>query len=160
MFTIARAAILPLALVMCITLMPGCGGGTTETPAPTAAPAAAEPAAATPAPATPAAPAPAEPALATPAAPADAAPASTPAAPAAAPGVALDVKTIVGTKWSVAGFVLAFAENGAVKINDEMDGTYKIDGSTLTVSAGGQDYVATIEGDKIMYEGQPFEKVQ
>ena len=41
-----------------------------------------------------------------------------------------------------------------------MDGTWKLDGSTLTVSAGGSEYVATIEGDKIMYEGQPFEKVQ
>ncbi len=156
MFTIARAAILPLAIIMFITLMPGCGGGTTEAPAPPAAPATAEPAAATPAPAMTA---PAEPAPAT-TAPTDAAPVSTPAAPAAAPGVALDAKTIVGTKWSVAGFVLAFQENGAVKINDEMDGTWKLEGNKLTVSAGGSEYPATIEGDKIMYEGQPFEKVQ
>ncbi|MCC6793847.1 MAG: hypothetical protein IT366_01920 [Candidatus Hydrogenedentes bacterium] len=158
MFTIARTAILSLALVLCLTLVSGCGGGTTETPAPAAAATPAEPAAAPAAPATPA-PAPAEPAPAapaTPAAPADAAPASTPAAPAAA----LDAKTIVGTKWSVAGFTLAFAENGAVKINDEMDGTWKIEGNTLTVSAGGQEHVATIEGDKILYEGTPFEKVQ
>ena len=160
MFTVARTAILVLALVTGLAVVSGCNPAPSETPAPAAPATPAEPAATTPAPTPPPATTPAEPAPATPAAPADVAPASTPAAPAAAPGVALDGKTIVGTKWSVAGFTLAFQENGAVKINDEMDGTWKLEGSNLTVSAGGSEYPATIEGDKIMYEGQPFEKVQ
>lgn len=82
-------------------------------------------------------------------------PVSTPAAPSAA----LDSKTIVGTKWSAAGYTLAFQDNGVVKINDDAEGTWKIDGNTLTIEAGGSEYKATLEGDKIMYEGSALEKL-
>jgi len=97
--------------------------------------------------------------------PADgAAPAAAPAdgaAPAAAPaaGAALDSKTIVGTKWSAAGYELAFNENGALKVNGDTDGTWKLEGDKLAIDVGGSTYEAKVEGDKITYDGSPLEKL-
>ncbi len=84
-------------------------------------------------------------------------PAATPTP--ATPGVALDAKTIVGTKWSAAGYELAFLENGALKVNGDTDGTWKLDGTKLTVDVGGTPYEAQLEGDKITYDGSPLEKL-
>ena len=162
MTKIARLATVPFMLLMAVALIAGCGGGGASKPADTSAPAD------TAKPADDAKPAAAEPVTTPPAdepmgdaKPDDAAPASSPDAPAAAPaaGAALDAKTIVGTKWSAAGYELAFQDGGVVKINDDTEGTWKIDGNKLSIEAGGTVYEATLEGDKIMYEGTPLEKL-
>lgn len=153
----SRIAWVPFVVLMAVSLIAGCGGGGAAPAKPEAKSDAKPTEAAKPVeaakPAEPAAPAPA-PAEAK--APESATPASTPAAPA---GPALDATTIVGTKWSAAGYVLAFQENGVVKINDDTEGTWKIDGNKLSIEAGGTTYEATLEGDKIMYEGAPLEKL-
>lgn len=169
MMKFAQIAFIPVAALVIMGLVAGCSGGGESTPPP-AKPEASKPAE-TMAPAAapaeekkPDMPAPAS-TPAEPAAPATdpaAAPAATPAAPAPAPapaGAAIDAKTIVGTKWSVGGFTLAFQDAGVVKINDSDEGSWKIDGNKLTVEAGGNTYDATIEGDKITYQGTAFEKV-
>jgi hypothetical protein len=173
MLKIARSAMVPFVVLMAVSLVAGCGAGDAakapeapkpvetakpaETPKPADMP---KPADTAPAAATPAV-EPAPPAT-TPASeapkPGDAAPASTPAAP-ATPGAALDAKTIVGTKWSAAGYTLDFKENGVIKINDDIEGTWKLEGTKLTIEAAGSSYEATVEGDKLMYEGAPLEKL-
>ncbi|NUM52327.1 MAG: hypothetical protein HUU46_01665 [Candidatus Hydrogenedentes bacterium] len=170
MLKFARLAMVPFLVVMAVALIAGCGGGDAAKPADSAPAADAAKPADAPKPADEAKPADAAPAPSDAAPsdatmeekkPEDAAPASTPADPAAAPaaGVALDATTIIGTKWSAAGYVLAFQEGGVVKINDDTEGTWKIDSNKLSIDAGGTVYEATIEGDKIMYEGAPLEKL-
>jgi heat shock protein HslJ len=155
---LVRFAMGPFVVLVAMGLIAGCdGAGGPAKPANTAKPADAPKPAAT-APAAAVTPMPA-PAPMEEKKPENAAPASTPAAPAAAPGPAIDAKTIIGTKWNVAGYTLAFQENGVVKINDDTEGTWKIDGNKLTIEASGTTYDATLEGDKIMYEGSPFEKL-
>ncbi|GMU93979.1 MAG: hypothetical protein AMXMBFR4_30370 [Candidatus Hydrogenedentota bacterium] len=80
--------------------------------------------------------------------------------PPADPSAPLTAETIVGTKWSVAGMVLAFEPNGVLKLNDTMDGTWKVDGNTLTVEAMGSSYNAQITGNSISYDGQALERIQ
>jgi len=81
------------------------------------------------------------------------------ATPAVATGTPLDATNIVGTKWSAAGYELAFLADGALKINGDTDGTWKLENSTLTIDVGGSPYEAKIEGDKITYDGSPLEKL-
>lgn len=80
--------------------------------------------------------------------------------PAADPTAPITAESIVGTKWSVAGMVLAFEPNGVLKLNDTMDGTWKINGNTLTVEAMGSSYDAQIAGNSISYDGQALERIQ
>lgn len=170
MLKLAKYVMVPFVALAVVALV-GCGGEAAK-PEPTLKPAEAAKPAETAKPAEAAKPVEAaKPADA--AAPADAAkpaeekkpdaamPTSTPAAPAAAPaaGPALDAKTIVGTKWSAAGYALQFQDNGVVKINDDTEGTWKIEGDKLTIEAGGTTYDATIKGDKIMYNDSPLEKL-
>ncbi|MCC6696603.1 MAG: hypothetical protein IT365_13310 [Candidatus Hydrogenedentes bacterium] len=170
MFTFKGLGIL-LAVVLTFAVA-GCGGPAPE-PNDTAAPGVDTPeetapmaAPVEPAPAAPAEPAPAEPAPAA-TGPESAAPASgdamsaAPAADAAAPaaGAALTAESLTGTKWNAGGMAFSFEKDGVLKVNDTMPGTWSIDGTTLTVGAIGQEFKASIEGDKIIYEGTPLEKV-
>lgn len=103
----------------------------------------------------PAAPAPA-------AAPSTPAPATTPAsvppaAPAPATG-AITAQSIVGTSWEAGPYKLTFNADGKLKVNDNIDGTWKIEGNKLIVEAAGQKIEADIEGDKITYNGTPLVK--
>ena len=168
MFTFKGLGIL-LAVVLTFAVA-GCGEPnvtvtsgtmTPEETAPTAAPL-------EPAPAAPAEPAPAEPAPAATgpesAAPASgdamsAAPAADAAAAAPAAGGALTAESLTGTKWNAGGMAFSFEKDGVLEVNDVMPGTWSIDGTTLTVGAMGQEFKASIEGDKIIYEGTPLEKV-
>jgi hypothetical protein len=89
----------------------------------------------------------------------EAAPADAPSAEAAAPaGDPITPDNIVGTKWSAGGMEIAFEANNVLKAGDQA-GTWKIDGKTLTVDIGGMQYDATIEGNKILYEGMEVERV-
>ncbi len=155
---LVRFAMGLFVVLVAMGLIAGCdGAGGPAKPADTAKPAdAPKPADVAPAPAAAITPAPAPMEEKK---PEDAAPVSTPAAPAAAPGPAIDATTIVGTKWSAAGYTLAFQADGVVKVNDDTEGTWKIDGNKLTIETGGTTYDSTIEGDKIMYEGSPLEKL-
>ncbi len=140
-----------LACVMAVAFV-GCGGEPAE---PTAAPV--EPAAT---PAEPAA-APAEPAAA-PAEPAAAAEPSGSATEAAA-GVPLTVETIVGTSWDAEGKILTFEKDGVLKVKlgeMEVEGTWSIEGTTLSAGAMGQSVTAALDGDKIMIDGQELPRVQ
>ncbi|GMV92191.1 MAG: hypothetical protein AMXMBFR82_19690 [Candidatus Hydrogenedentota bacterium] len=77
-----------------------------------------------------------------------------------AAGAALTAENIVGKKFSAGGMTFSFEPDGVLKVNDQIPGTWSLDGTTLTVGAMGQDYAATIEGDKIIYDGTPLEPVQ
>ena len=75
-----------------------------------------------------------------------------------AAGAAVTGESIVGTKWSAGGMSFTFEKDGVLKVNDSLPGTWSIEGTTLKVGAMGQDYSATIEGDKIIYDGTPLER--
>ncbi|MCL4692988.1 MAG: hypothetical protein KJ060_10830 [Candidatus Hydrogenedentes bacterium] len=77
-----------------------------------------------------------------------------------AAGAALTAENIVGKKFSAGGMTFSFEPDGILKVNDQIPGTWSLDGTTLTVGAMGQEYAATIEGDKIIYDGTPLEPVQ
>jgi hypothetical protein len=79
---------------------------------------------------------------------------------AAAAGGALTAEGLIGTKWNAGGMTFTFEKDGVLKVNDSLPGTWSIDGTTLTVGAMGQDYAATIDGDKIVYDGTPLERAQ
>lgn len=88
-------------------------------------------------------------------------PAAAPA-PAAAAGAPITADSIVGTKWSASGMTFTFEKDGVLKVGaagSELPGTWKIDGSSLTVGAMGQEFKAEIQGDKITYDGQPLERL-
>lgn len=56
----------------------------------------------------------------------------------------------------------SFEKDGVLKVGaagNEMQGTWKLEGTALTVSAMGQDFKAEIQGDKITYDGQPLERL-
>jgi hypothetical protein len=76
-----------------------------------------------------------------------------------AAGQEITAETIVGTKWSAGGMTFTFEEGGALKVNDQIPGTWSLDGTTLTVGAMGEEYAATVEGGKIIYDGMPLEPV-
>ena len=161
-----------LAVVLTIAVA-GCGGGAAPSNDDTAVPGTETPEETAPAtpPAEPAAAAPAEPAAAMPetTGPESAAPASgdamsaVPAADAAAAvpaaGAGLTAETLTGTKWNAGGMAFTFEKDGVLKVNDTVPGTWSIDGTTLKVGAMGQEFTASIEGDKIIYDGTPLEKV-
>ena len=71
----------------------------------------------------------------------------------------LTAETLVGTKWNAGAMSFTFEKDGVLKVNDAVPGTWSIDGTTLKVGAMGQEYSATIEGGKIMYQGNPLEKL-
>lgn len=75
-----------------------------------------------------------------------------------AAGEALTAENIVGTKWNAGGMSFSFEKDGVLKVNDQIPGTWSMDGTTLKVGAMGQEFSATIEGDKIMYDGTPLER--
>lgn len=77
-----------------------------------------------------------------------------------AAGEAITAENIVGKKFSAGGMTFTFEPDGVLKVNDQIPGTWSIDGTTLKVGAMGQEYAATIEGDKIVYDGTPLEPVQ
>jgi hypothetical protein len=76
-----------------------------------------------------------------------------------ATGQDITAESIVGTKWSAGGMTFTFEESGALKVNDQIPGTWSLEGTTLTVGAMGEEYAATIEGGKIIYDGMPLEPV-
>jgi len=76
-----------------------------------------------------------------------------------ATGQDITAETLVGTKWSAGGMTFTFEEGGALKVNDQIPGTWSLEGTTLTVGAMGEEYAATIEGGKIIYDGMPLEPV-
>jgi hypothetical protein len=109
----------------------------------------------------------AEPAAKAPAEAAPAAPEETPKAadelekePAPAAGGTLTAETLPGTVWSAGALTIAFQADGKLMVNDASEGTWKIEGNTLTVAAMGMEIPTQIEGDKIMYNGTPVERVQ
>lgn len=75
-----------------------------------------------------------------------------------AKGEALTAENIVGTKWNAGGMTFTFEKDGVLKVNDQIPGTWSIDGNTLKVGAMGTEYSATIEGNKIVYDGNPLER--
>jgi len=80
--------------------------------------------------------------------------------PAAAAGGDLSAETLPGTVWSAGALNIAFHEDGKLMVNDASEGTWKLEGDSLTVAAMGMEITAQIEGDKIMYNGSPVERVQ
>lgn len=155
-----------LAVAVLTLVVPGCGGGA---PAGNEGSAQGAEQPAQPEPAAPAAPESTAPE--TPMGPESAAPAassepmsSEPAAQTgteapAASSAPLTAETLVGTKWSAGGISFTFEKDGVLKVNDTVPGTWSLDGTTLKVGAMGEEYSATIEGGKIMYNGNPLEKV-
>ena len=151
-----------LASVMAVAFV-GCGGEPAEAPA-VPAPGPGEPIAT---PAEPAA-APAEPAAAAAESDGSATEAAAPAesdgsATEAAAGVPLTVETIVGTSWDAEGKILTFEKDGVLKVKlgeMEVEGTWSIEGTTLSAGAMGQSVEATLDGDKIMIDGQELPRVQ
>jgi len=83
-----------------------------------------------------------------------------PAAPAAPAGAPLDAKTLVGTTWEGGGYTTVFNADGKLKVNDNMDGTWKVEGNKVKIAVSGEDVEVEIQGDKLMYEGQPLKRVQ
>jgi len=75
-----------------------------------------------------------------------------------AEGEALTAENLIGTKWNAGGMSFTFEKDGVLKVNDELPGTWSIEGTTLTVGAMGQEYAATIEGGRIVYDGTPLER--
>jgi hypothetical protein len=151
------AAAVTLALTAC--------GGTEPTPAASADKD-------KPAPTTPAAETKAEPAAAPAVVPAVAEPAAAPAAvpavaePAAAAPAAAD--GLAGTTWQGAEYKVEFKENGALKASggqlaalspDPVDGTYKIDNATVTISVMNTDVPGTFDGTKLVLGGEEYKKV-
>ncbi len=85
-------------------------------------------------------------------------------APASQPsGPALTKETIVGKKFSAGPYELGFEKDGVLKVkmgDQTMDGTWSIDGATLTAAAAGQELKAEISGSQLLYKGKPLNPVQ
>ena len=82
-----------------------------------------------------------------------------------AAGEALTATTIVGSSWDVMGGMmkLTFEADGVLKVgtdDGESTGEWSIDGTSLTVIAGDAEYEATIDGDKLTYQGMPLTRLQ
>jgi hypothetical protein len=93
---------------------------------------------------------------------APAADAAAPAVPAAPAGAPITKESIVGTKWSAGGMVFTFEKDGVLKVSaggNDLAGEWKMEGTSLTVSAMGQDFKSEVQGDKITYEGTPLERL-
>lgn len=72
----------------------------------------------------------------------------------------VNAQTIIGTRWSFQGMSASFYDNGKVMLNDELEGTYSIDGDAITVEIGGETVTAQIDGDSISVEGQATQRDQ
>jgi hypothetical protein len=97
-------------------------------------------------------------------APAQAAAGMAAPAPASQPaGAPLTKETIVGKKFSKNGMEFGFEKDGALKVGMggvTVDGTWSIDGNTVTVAAMGKEYKAEISGSQLLVQGEPLQPVQ
>ncbi len=73
-------------------------------------------------------------------------------------------ETIVGTKWSFQGMSVTFTSGSTLTVDvgggETVDGTWRIDGNTLTVTVMGDDIAAEIKGDKVYVEGNELTRVE
>lgn len=98
------------------------------------------------------------------AAPAQAATGMAAPAPASQPsGDPLTKDTLVGKSFTAGPYQLGFEKDGVLKVkmgDQTMDGTWSIDGNSVTISAMGQEHKAEINGSQLMYNGKALEPVK
>jgi hypothetical protein len=78
-------------------------------------------------------------------------------------GASLNSETMVGTKWSYQGTSLSFDSDGKLTIaagDETIEGTWSLDGDTITVEVMGEEHTAQIDGDTITVDGNTIERVE
>ena len=78
----------------------------------------------------------------------------------AAIGGALTAATLPGTQWKYDAYTVAFKPNGALTVNSLIPGTWKVEGSKLFLSVLGENITLAIEGDKLLADGNPVQRVK
>ena len=76
---------------------------------------------------------------------------------------ALTAETIAGTTWTADGATVLFLAGGVLKIyadNEEVEGTWYVEGNTITVSVMDEEETGQIEGDTIIINGTELERVE
>lgn len=75
-------------------------------------------------------------------------------------GKPLTDETLTGTTWRAGRrFKLRFEADGKLIINDEREGKWKLEGESLTVSAGPMKFNASVVVDEIFMEQRPLTRV-
>jgi hypothetical protein len=76
----------------------------------------------------------------------------------------ITAETLVGTKWSFQGMTVSFDSGSTFSVDagggETIEGTWRIDGNTLTVSIMGEETAAEIQGDKIYVDGNELSRVE
>lgn len=88
--------------------------------------------------------------------------ATPPAAPAAPSGPQLTAESLVNTTWQYQGFQITLLPNGVAQANTpfgQVQGTWSVSGNTLTASAMGQSVTAQIQGNQLIANGQPLQRL-
>ena len=75
-------------------------------------------------------------------------------------GQPLTNETLTGTTWQIGRrFKLRFEADGKLVINDEHQGTWKLDGETLDLKTGLRDVTADVVVDELYLDGRPLTRI-
>jgi len=70
-------------------------------------------------------------------------------------------ENLVGTSWNVSGYVVNLGAGGVASATTpfgQVQGTWNVSGSAMTVKAMGQEKVGQISGDQIIFEGKAAQR--
>ena len=70
---------------------------------------------------------------------------------------------LVGTAWNMSGYTVSLGAGGVASANTplgQVQGTWTVSGSAITVSAMGKVATGEISGDQILFNGQPATRAQ
>lgn len=75
-------------------------------------------------------------------------------------GKPITAETLAGTTWQVGRrFKMRFEADGKLVVNDQFEGSWKLDGDRLELKAGPRDVTVDVVADELFLEGRPMTRI-